>query len=500
MILTALNINLIFFKFFASFVLILMVVVCVAFFTLLERKVLGGIQRRRGPNFVGFWGLLQAFSDALKLILKEISVPSGANFFFFMLSPIMILTLSLTLWAVIPFSYESAACNLNYSLFFIFIISTLNVYNLILAGMSSNSRYALLGGVRSAAQMISYEIPMSISLIGIGLISGTFNLSNIIAIERGLLNIALALPFFIVFFVCAFAETNRTPFDLPEAEAEIVAGYNVEYSSILFAFFFLAEYSNIMFISFFIVFLFFGAYSSLVFFVSAVLVMLIFIAVRGILPRYKYSQLMDICWKFLFPAVLGYFYFVAAICFFFKFTPNAGYDDVILDVAKSLSKGDGAKLRLEGSMLEFWRTLIENLLHKNRVFSGAFLTNYGSLFIFFLAALVFSVLLTLITWIFIPKVRSNPKNSSYECGYEPIGAPTARFEVHFYIIAILFIIFDVEILFLYPWAIGLGRLPFEAFFAMTLFIVILLVGFTYEWLRGALNWEVLNYEKNNTLI
>jgi NADH-quinone oxidoreductase subunit H len=175
------------------------------------------------------------------------------------------------------------------------MISTLNVYNLILAGMASNSRYALLGGVRSAAQMISYEIPMSICLIGMGLITNSFNLLNVISFQKGFLALLLGLPFLIIFLICAFAETNRTPFDLPEAEAEIVAGYNIEYSAILFAFFFLAEYSNIMFMSFFIILLFFGIHSFFFFFIKVLLLMLLFIFVRGVLPRYRYSQLMEIC-------------------------------------------------------------------------------------------------------------------------------------------------------------------------------------------------------------
>ena len=465
-------------------------VICVAFFTLFERKVLGGIQRRRGPNFVGFWGLLQAFADALKLLFKEINVPSGANLFFFLFSPIMMLTLSLTLWAVIPFSNDYTYCELNYSIFFIFIISTLNVYNLILAGISSNSRYALLGGVRAAAQMISYEIPMSVSLIGIGMIANSFNLNNISVLQNNLYNICLTLPFFIIFLVCALAETNRTPFDLPEAEAEIVAGYNVEYSSILFAFFFLAEYSNIMFISFFTAFLFFGY--QYFFYLEVIFIMLFFIVVRASLPRYKYSQLMDICWKMLFPAVIAYFYLVALVLFIYSAGNNSGYDQNIINFINLMLEGESASKTAIFYLGCIQFKISDNVLRNT--------LEYEKLFLFFLASLFFAVLLTFITWILIPKNKSNVKGSSYECGYEPIGAPTTKFEVHFYIVAILFIIFDVEILFLYPWAIGLSRMSFAGFFSMSIFLLILLVGFAYEWFKGALDWdnhvnEILKNEK-----
>lgn len=247
-----------------------------------------------------------------------------------------------------------------------------------------------------------------------------------------------------------------------------------------------------MFISFFMVYIFLGLGSYFFFYFKVLLVMITFIIIRGVLPRYRYSQLMEICWKFMFPAILGYLYFVAVVFFIFKLSPNIGYDAKILNVINKFLFIDDTKkyLRLEGN--KFYETAInfnffDNIAVKkiNTLANG----EYKKLFIFFLSSFFFSTLLLAITWILIPKKKSNTKNSSYECGYEPIGAPTAKFEVHFYIVAILFIIFDVEILFLYPWVVGLGRLPFYALFSMTLFLSILIIGYAYEWFKGALNWE-----------
>lgn len=486
-----LNIKYYIILFIIALITVLLVVVSIAFFTLLERKILGAVQRRRGPNFVGFWGLLQAFADAFKLLFKELSVLSGANYFFFFFSPIMLLTLSLTIWAVIPFNEIGSFCELNYSIFFILIVSTLNVYNIILAGMASNSRYALIGGVRSAAQMISYEIPMTVCLAGVIMISVNFNIQNLMWINNNsgvnFLNIFLTLPFFFILLICALAETNRTPFDLPEAEAEIVAGYNVEYSSIFFAFFFLAEYSNIIFMSFFLSILFFGV-SYL--YLKVLLIMFFFIFVRAILPRYKYTQLMDICWKGLFPVAISYFYFLSVLFFFFKLSINAGFDTSINELINSSIK--------ENFLFLICTPTFNNIIIMKipRVVEGDLNIEYKKLFIFFLASFFFTNLLLFITWILVPKKKSNVKGSSYECGYEPIGAPTAKFEIHFYIIAILFIIFDVELLFFYPWAFGLSRMSFMSLFFMTVFLLTLLIGYAYEWAKGALEWDssVTNYD------
>jgi NADH-quinone oxidoreductase subunit H len=228
---------------------------------LLERKVLAAIQRRSGPNIVGFWGFLQPFADALKSITKEINIPFGCDYYYFIFSPILTLVLSLMPWSVLPITSFYVISNINYGVLFILLTSSLNVYGIVLAGWSSNYKYDLLGAMRSAAQMISYEIPLSLTIVPVIMVSESMNLTQIVLAQK--IACWFVLPFwpcFMVFAVCALAETNRTPFDLPEAEAEIVAGYNVEYSSIFFAMFFLAEYGNIMSICSFGVCIFLGGW------------------------------------------------------------------------------------------------------------------------------------------------------------------------------------------------------------------------------------------------
>ncbi len=329
-------------NFLLSVIAILMIIICIAMFTLLERKTLASIQRRSGPNMVGFWGLLQPFADALKSITKEINIPFGCDYYYFIFSPILTLVLSLMPWSVIPLSSFYVFSNINYGVLFILLISSLNVYGIVLAGWSSNSKYALLGAMRSAAQMISYEIPLSLTIVPVIMLSESMNLTQIVLAQKHICwFIFPLLPCFIVFIVCAFAETNRTPFDLPEAEAEIVAGYNVEYSSIFFAMFFLAEYGNIMVICSFGVTLFLGGWllpdfltptfsnvdplslsilvellEILVFCIKLVFFIIFFIFVRAVLPRYRYDQLMDINWKVFLPFMLVFVMFSSFIFVF----------------------------------------------------------------------------------------------------------------------------------------------------------------------------------------
>lgn len=315
-----------------SLSLLILLLITVAFFVLVERKVLGSIQRRRGPNVIGIFGLLQSVADGFKLFLKETIIPSNSNSLIFLFSPIFTFLISLLGWVVIPFGVGSVIVNFDLGILYFFAVSSLGVYSIIMAGWSSNSKYAFLGAIRSAAQMISYEISMGFVLITVFICAGSLNLTSIVLAQENIWYIFPLLPMFIVFFVSALAETNRHPFDLPEAEAELVSGYNVEYSAAGFSLFFLGEYSNILLMGAIISTLFLGGWLPIyglsvipVYFwlpVKIVSICFIFIVVRGVLPRYRYDQLMDIGWKVFIPITLGWLVFISGILISFEMLPN----------------------------------------------------------------------------------------------------------------------------------------------------------------------------------
>jgi NADH-quinone oxidoreductase subunit H len=315
-----------------SVITIITVLLVVSLFTLLERKVLAGIQRRHGPVFTGFFGLLQPFADGLKLFLKEIMIPAGAYYYIFIGASLLSLILSLLSWAVIPFNSKFVIADINLGLLFVLLVSSMNVYSTLFSGWSSNSKYGLLGSIRSGAQMISYELPMTLALIPIILTSSTMNLTNIVNYQIGEFGWFISfIPASFIFFITALAETNRTPFDLPEAESELVSGYNIEYSSIPFAFFFLAEYNHILIMSFLFTILYLGGWSfdlSNYFFtvkkslfietfglvIKSFIIINLFIFVRAAVPRYKYLQLIKMCWTVFIPFLLFYIT-VCLFCF-----------------------------------------------------------------------------------------------------------------------------------------------------------------------------------------
>lgn len=291
----------------------------VAYLTYAERRIIGLMQMRRGPNVVGFFGLLQPIADALKLLFKESIIPTAANKVVFVIAPVLIFTLSMIGWAVIPFDYGLVLSNINVGVLYIFAISSLGVYGIIMAGWASNSTYAFLGAIRSSAQMISYEVSIGLVIVNILLVTGTLNLTEIVEYQRTMplwINLLLA-PMAVVFFISVLAETNRLPFDLPEAEAELVAGYNVEYSSMGFALFFLGEYANMTLVSAITVIFFMGGYlppfniaflqivpGAVWLILKILLLLFVFIWIRASLPRYRYDQLMRIGWKFFLPLSL----------------------------------------------------------------------------------------------------------------------------------------------------------------------------------------------------
>lgn len=309
-----------------TYATILPFLITVAFFVLSERKVLAALQKREGPTFVGTSGVLQSLADGLKLLLKEILVPSRSNRLLFSFFPIMSFTISFSCWALLPMTSTNVIADLNFQILWLLAFSSLNVYSTIFSGWASNSKYALLGGLRAAAQLISYEISMFLTILPIIIISNSLNFTDIVNAQQGVFFVFPFLPLSVIFFISIIAETNRPPFDLPEAESELVSGYNVEYASVMFAFFFLAEYCSILVMASIWVLLFWGGWlpifsfldfipESIWFSIKLVIVCWMFIFIRGVFPRYRYDQLMIICWKRFFPFVYCYFFFFLALLY-----------------------------------------------------------------------------------------------------------------------------------------------------------------------------------------
>ena len=315
-------------------IIIVPLLIAVAYFTLAERKVIASMQRRRGPDKVGIWGLLQPLADGLKLLVKETILPSNSNVAIFVAAPIMTFLLSVLGWAVIPYGETVVLSDLNVGILYVFAVSSLGVYGILMSGWSSNSKYAFLGALRSAAQMVSYEVSLGLIIISVLLCAGSLNLSKIVIAQESIWYIVPLFPVFLMFFISALAETNRAPFDLPEAEAELVAGYNVEYSAMGFALFFLGEYANILMMCALTTILFLGGWlppisilpftlipGPLWFGIKIAFIGFVFIWVRASYPRYRYDQLMRLGWKVFLPLSLAWVLLVSGILVGFDWYP-----------------------------------------------------------------------------------------------------------------------------------------------------------------------------------
>ena len=310
------------------------ILISVTFIVWLDRRIWGLVQKRKGPNVVGPFGLLQTVADALKYILKEIIIPASSNKVIFVLAPVVTMTLALVAWAAIPFDNELVLADINVGILYLFAVSSLGVYGIIMGGWASNSKYPFLGAIRSAAQMVSYEVSIGIIIINVLLCVGSLNLRDIVNAQQNLWFVVPLFPMFVVFFISALAETNRPPFDLPEAEAELVSGYQTEYSGMMYAMFWLGEYANILLMCAIGAILFLGGWlppldifpfnvipGPLWMILKILFLFFLFALVKAIVPRYRYDQLMRLGWKILLPFSLFYVVLTASYLFYFDKLP-----------------------------------------------------------------------------------------------------------------------------------------------------------------------------------
>ena len=327
--------NIIFQEVYKILFLLVPVLVSVAMIVWLDRRVWAFVQKRQGPNVVGPFGLLQSLADALKYIFKEIIIPSSSNKVIFILAPIVTMTLALIAWAVIPFSATQVLADINVGILYLFAVSSLGVYGIIMGGWASNSKYPFLGAIRSAAQMVSYEVSIGVIIINVLLCVGSLNLNDIVEAQKNLWFVIPLFPMFVIFFISALAETNRPPFDLPEAEAELVAGYQTEYSGMMYAMFWLGEYANILLMCAMGAILFLGGWMSpidiypftlvpgaLWLILKILLLFILFALVKAIVPRYRYDQLMRLGWKVFLPLSLIWVVLTASYLFYFNLLPT----------------------------------------------------------------------------------------------------------------------------------------------------------------------------------
>jgi NADH-quinone oxidoreductase subunit H len=318
--------------------LLVPILVSVAMIVWLDRRVWGLVQKRKGPNVVGPFGLLQTVADALKYIFKEIIIPASANKAVFILAPIVTMTLALVAWAVIPMSEDLVLADINVGVLYLFAVSSLGVYGIIMGGWASNSKYPFLGAIRSAAQMVSYEVSIGIIIINVLLCVGSLNLKDIVLAQKDMWYVIPLFPMFVIFFISALAETNRPPFDLPEAEAELVAGYQTEYSGMMYAMFWLGEYANILLMCAMGSILFLGGWLPIIdlypfnfipapiwMILKILFLFLLFALIKAIVPRYRYDQLMRLGWKIFLPLSLLYLVLTASFLFYFDKLPKGNF-------------------------------------------------------------------------------------------------------------------------------------------------------------------------------